>query len=214
MTADQPTARRPTARQPLTGQAAAGSYAVVAVASSAGGVQGLSELLGALGPRLPVPVLVVQHLDPRHRTVIADVLDRRTDLPVQIAEAGEKPIPGTVHIAPPGRHLLVGSDGKLTLSDAELVHFVRPSADLLFESVAAFYGSRAIACVLTGTGVDGAMGVEAVHSRGGTVIAENPQTAQFSGMPQAAVNTGAVDFVLPLVEIAEVVRGLLDATGQ
>lgn len=195
-------------------QPAAGPFAIVAVASSAGGIQGLSELLGGLGPELPVPVLVVQHLDPRHRTVIADVLARRTDLPVVLAEAGEKPVPGTVHIAPPGRHLLIGADGDLTLSDAELVHFVRPSADLLFESVAAAYGPRAIACVLTGTGVDGAMGVEAVHSRGGTVIVEDPRTAEFSGMPQAAVDTGAVDFVLPLEEVAAVVRGLLDATGQ
>ncbi|WP_409234911.1 chemotaxis protein CheB [Streptomyces sp. PA5.6] len=214
MTAAQPSPPQPDDDHPTAGRTPTGPYAVVALASSAGGIQGLSELLGALGPELPVPVLVVQHLDPRHRTVIADVLDRRTDLPVELAEPGGKPVPGTVHIAPPGRHLLIGSDGDLTLSDAELVHFVRPSADLLFESVAAYYGPRAIACVLTGTGVDGAMGVEAVHSRGGTVIVEDPRTAEFSGMPQAALNTGAVDFVLPLVEIAAVVRGLLDATGQ
>ncbi|MFE0174702.1 chemotaxis protein CheB [Streptomyces sp. NPDC059002] len=199
MTADQPSA---------------GPYAIVAVASSAGGIQALSTLLGALGPELAVPVLVVQHLDPRHRTVIADVLSRRTDLPVKLAEAGEKPSPGTVYIAPPDRHLLIGSDGILTLSSTELVHFVRPSADLLFESVAGAYGARAIACVLTGTGMDGAMGAEAVQSRGGTVIAEDPQTAEFPGMPRAVVDTGAVDFVLPLVEIAAVVHGLLEATGQ
>ncbi|MFI1681736.1 chemotaxis protein CheB [Streptomyces sp. NPDC020607] len=214
MTAAQRNVPKPDADHPSVGRAPAGPFGVVAVASSAGGIQALSALLGALGPELSVPVLVVQHLDPRHRTVIADVLNRRTDLPVVLATAGEKPVPGTVHIAPPGRHLLIGSDGDLTLSDAELVHFVRPSADLLFESVAGSYGPRAIACVLTGTGVDGAMGVEAVHSRGGTVIAEDPRTAEFSGMPQAAVNTGAVDFVLPLVEIAAVVRGLLDAPGQ
>lgn len=191
-----------------------GPYGIVAVASSAGGIQGLSKLLGALGPELSVPVLLVQHLDPRHRTVIADVLARRTDLPVKLAEAGERARAGTVHIAPPDRHLLIGADGVLTLTDSELVHFVRPSADLLFESVAGAYGERAVAVVLTGTGRDGAMGAEAVSSRGGTVIAQDPASAEFSGMPQAAVDTGAVDFVLPLEEIAAVVRGLVEVKRQ
>ncbi|MFI6621412.1 chemotaxis protein CheB [Streptomyces sp. NPDC050528] len=189
-------------------------YSIVAVASSAGGIQALSTLLGALGPDLPVPVLLVQHLDPRHRTVLAEVLARRTTLRVKLAEAEEHVQPGTVYIAPPDRHLLVGSGGVLSLSNSELVHFVRPSADLLFESVAGAYGSEAIACVLTGTGQDGAMGVDAVKSRGGTVIAQDPRTAEFSGMPQSAVDTGAVDFVLPLEEIAAVVRGLVEAKRQ
>lgn len=113
--------------------------------------------------------------------------------------------------APPNRHLLVSAGGELTLTSTELVHFVRPSADLLFESVAGAYGSRAVACVLTGSGSDGAMGVSAVKSRGGTVIAEDPESAEFKGMPMAAVGTGAVDFVLPLGEIAAVIRGLVEA---
>lgn len=195
-------------------EAPADHYSVVAVASSAGGIQALSALLGALGPDLPVPVLLVQHLDPRHRTVLAEVLARRTTLRVKLAEAEEHVLPGTVYIAPPDRHLLVDSDGTLSLSNSELVHFVRPSADLLFESVAGAYGAEAIACVLTGTGQDGAMGVDAVKSRGGMVIAQDPRTAEFSGMPQSAVDTGAVDFVLPLEDIAAVVRGLVEAKRQ
>ncbi|MFF4797355.1 chemotaxis protein CheB [Streptomyces sp. NPDC001351] len=189
-------------------------FEVVAVASSAGGINGLATLLGAFDAGLPVPVLVVQHLDPRHRTVIAEVLDRRTELDVKLAEDHERTRPGTVYIAPPDRHLLVGPGGLLTLTDSELVHFVRPSADLLFESVAGAYGSRAIACVLTGTGRDGAMGVDAVKSRGGTVIAQDPATAEFRGMPEAAVGTGTVDFVLPLEEIAAVIRGLVETKRQ
>ncbi|EPH42775.1 chemotaxis protein CheB [Streptomyces aurantiacus] len=190
------------------------SYSVVAIAASAGGVHGVSTLLGGLGPTLSVPVLLVQHLDPRHRTVIAEVLSRRTPLPVKLAEHEERALPGTVYVAPPDRHLLVGPDGALTLSTSALVHFVRPSADLLFESVAGAYGPGAIACVLTGTGSDGAMGVDAVKSRGGTVIAQDPGSAEFSGMPEAAVGTGAVDFVLPLEEIAAVVRGLVEDKRQ
>ncbi|MFD8396473.1 chemotaxis protein CheB [Streptomyces sp. NPDC059680] len=193
------------------GQRSADGYSIIAVASSAGGIQGLSEFLGALDCDLAVPVLVVQHLDPRHHTVLAEILGRRTALRVKLAEAEERVLPGTVYLAPPDRHLLVDSDGVLTLTRTELVHFVRPSADLLFESVAGAYGTGAIACVLTGTGRDGAMGVDAVKSRGGTVIVEDPRTAKFPGMPQAAVDTGAVDFVLPLEEIAAVVRGLVEA---
>ncbi|MBZ4019362.1 chemotaxis protein CheB [Streptomyces purpurogeneiscleroticus] len=189
-------------------------FAIVAVASSAGGIRGLSVLLETLGTGLPVPLLIVQHLDPRHSTVIADVLARRSPLTIKLAEDGEQALPGFVYIAPPNHHLLVGPDGVLTLTSSKLVHFVRPSADLLFESVAGAYGSRAIACVLTGSGYDGAMGVDAVKSRGGTVIAEDPRTAEFRGMPEAAVQTGAVDFVLPLEEIAAVIRGLVETKRQ
>ncbi|MGW6061623.1 chemotaxis protein CheB [Streptomyces sp. NPDC055189] len=193
---------------------APGPFAIVAVASSAGGIQGLGSILGALSPDLPVPVLVVQHLDPRHRTLLAEVLTRRTELTVKLARHQESVEPGTVYLAPPDRHLLVGPEGILTLSNSKLVHFVRPSADLLFESVAGAYGPRAIACVITGTGMDGAMGVEAVKSRGGTVIAEDPQSAQFAGMPSAAVQTGAVDFVLRIEEIAAAIRGLVEDKRQ
>ncbi|MEV0441962.1 chemotaxis protein CheB [Streptomyces spectabilis] len=202
-----------TAHQPSEATAE-DAYVVVAVASSAGGIHALSVLLGDLGEGLPVPVLVVQHLDPRHRTVIADVLARRTDLFVKLAEERERALPGTVYVAPPDRHLLVDADGTLALSNSALVHFVRPSADLLFESVAGAYGPRAIACVLTGTGVDGAMGVDAVKTRGGTVIAQDPRSAEFGSMPQAALGTGAVDFVLPLEEIAAVIRGLVETKRQ
>ncbi|MET8471088.1 chemotaxis protein CheB [Streptomyces sp. NPDC006422] len=190
------------------------SYAVVAVAASAGGIHALATLLGGLGADFPVPVLVVQHLDPWHRTVLAEILDRRSDLGVKLAEQDETARPGTAHIAPPDRHLLVGSDGTLTLTRSELVHFLRPSADLLFESVAGAYDERAIAIVLSGTGSDGAMGVDAVKSRGGTVIAQDPRTAEFKGMPEAAVGTGAVDFVLPLEEIPAVLRGLVGSKRQ
>ncbi|MCU1646779.1 MAG: chemotaxis protein [Nocardia sp.] len=185
-------------------------FDVVAVASSAGGVSALGVLLGALGPDLPVPIFVVQHLDPRHKTVLAQVLARRTELDVKLAETGERALAGTVYLAPPDRHLLVGDGGIVTLSSSELVHFLRPSADLLFESIAGAYGPRAIACVLTGTGSDGSMGVEAVKTRGGTVIAEDPATAEFTGMPKSAVSTGSVDFVLPLDEIAAVIRELVE----
>lgn len=190
--------------------AASEPYGIVAVAASAGGVTALSRLLSGLPAGFPVPVVVVQHLDPRHKTIIAEVLGRRARLPVRLAEEGERAKAGVIYVAPPNHHLLVEADGVLMLSSSELVHFLRPSADLLFESVAGTYGPRAIACVLTGTGSDGAMGASAVKSRGGTVIAEDPELAEFKGMPEAVIAAGAVDFVLPLDEIATVICGLVE----
>jgi two-component system chemotaxis response regulator CheB len=184
-------------------------FGIVAIAASAGGITALSRVLGSLPSGFPVPVVVVQHLDRRHETVIASVLGRRATLPVTLASADERAEPSTIYVAPPNYHLLVGAGGMLTLSSSELVHFVRPSADLLFESAAAAYGPGALACVLTGSGQDGATGVTAVKSRGGTVIVEDPKSAEFKGMPGAAVATGSVDFVLPLDEIGSVITSLV-----
>jgi two-component system chemotaxis response regulator CheB len=188
---------------------------VVAVAASAGGLQALSEMLGALPAEFPLAVVVVQHLDPRHRSLMAAILSRRTALVVKQAEEGDRLCPGTVYIAPPNNHLLVNQDGTLSLSQAELVHFVRPSADLLFESVAASFKDRAIAVVLTGTGSDGAMGVRAIKKMGGTVIAQDEASSQFFGMPGAAIQTGDVDFILPLTDIAPalITLGVTGETG-
>jgi two-component system chemotaxis response regulator CheB len=176
-------------------------FDIVALAASAGGLTALSRVLAALPVDFPAVIVVVQHLDPRHRSLMADILSRRTPLRVKQAEEGEQVSPATVYIAPPNRHLLVNSDGTLSLSQSELVHFLRPSADLLFESVAASYRERAIAVVLTGTGSDGAMGVQAIKKMGGTVIAQDEASAEFFGMPSAAIHSGSVDFILPLDEI-------------
>lgn len=178
-----------------------GAFDVVTIAASAGGVNALGRVLGALPGDFPAGVVVVQHLDPRHRTLLAEILSRRTALQVDLASDGDRVEPGVVYLAPPDRHLLVNVDGSLSLTQTELVHFLRPSADLLFESVAATYRDRAIAVVLTGTGTDGAMGVSAIKKMGGTVIVQDRQTAEFFGMPDSAIQTGDTDFVLPLEEI-------------
>ena len=178
------------------------AFDIVALATSAGGLKALSQVLSNLSADFPAPVVIVQHLDPRHRSLMADILSRRTALIVKQAEEGDSLKPGTVYIAPPNRHLLVNPDDTLSLTQSELVHFVRPSADLLFDSVAASHQERAIAVVLTGTGSDGAMGVQAIKKMGGTVIVQDAETAEFSGMPNAAIQTSSIDFVLPLDEVA------------
>ncbi|MEU3624298.1 chemotaxis protein CheB [Amycolatopsis coloradensis] len=190
----------------------AAAYEIVAIGSSAGGVKALLAVLGALPADFPVPLVVVQHLDPRHDTILADILDRRSRLRIKLAEAGDVIAPGGVYLAPPDHHLLANPGGKLSLSTVDRVKFVRPSADLLFESVAVVYGPSALACVLTGTGSDGATGAGVVKSRGGTVVAEDPETAEFKGMPQAVAKAVSVDLVLPLDDIADALVGLVEGT--
>jgi two-component system chemotaxis response regulator CheB len=187
----------------------AGGFEIVALAASAGGLKALTEVLAALPADFAAGVVVVQHLDPRHRSLMAEILGRRTALKVSQAAEDDRVRPGTVFIAPPDRHLLVNPDGVLSLTRTELVHFSRPSADLLLESVAASYRSRAIAVVLSGTGSDGSMGARAIKKMGGTLIVQDPETAEFSGMPAAARQTGLADFVLPLKEIAGALQTLL-----
>jgi two-component system, chemotaxis family, protein-glutamate methylesterase/glutaminase len=189
------------------------SFEVVAVAASAGGLNALSQLLAGLPADFPAAVAVVQHLDPRHRSLMADILSRRTTLHVKQAEEQDKLTPGTVYIAPPNKHLLVNPEGTLSLAQSELVHFVRPSADLLFESVAASFKHRVIGVVLSGSGRDGSMGVRAIKKMGGTVIAQDEATSEFFGMPNAAIQTGSVDFILPLKEIAPALVTLV-TTGE
>ena len=188
------------------------SFDVVAIASSAGGLAALTMVLSSLPDDLPVACLVVQHLDPRHRSLMAEILSRRTPLEVKQAEEGDEVTSGIVYIAPPDQHLLANHDRTLSLTQSELVHFVRPSADLLFESVASAFRERAIAVVLTGSGSDGAMGVRAIKKMGGSVIAQDEETSEYFAMPSAAIATGNVDFVLPIEDIAPALVSLVRAS--
>ncbi len=177
-------------------------FDVVAIGTSAGGLNALSEVLRNLPRDFPSSIVVVQHLSPTHKSWMANLLGRSTRLAVKQAEHNEIMLPGTVYIAPPDEHLLVGP-GKIQLAHSQLVHFSRPSIDLLFESVAGTYGSRAIAVVLSGAGRDGATGIRAIKEAGGATIAQKPDEAEFPPMPAAAIETGCIDFVVPLQKIGE-----------
>ncbi len=182
----------------------------VGLAASAGGLAALTQVLSSLPADFGAPVLVLQHLSPRHHSWLPEILAHRVVLPVVQVQGGERLAAGRVYVAPPDRHLLVDPDGLLQLSDVARVQYVRPSADLLFASLAETWGNGAIAVVLTGTGRDGAEGVCAIKDHGGTVIAQNEASAEFFGMPGAAFRTGMVDRVLPLEGIASV---LIELTG-
>jgi two-component system chemotaxis response regulator CheB len=189
------------------------SLNILAIAASAGGLAAIGKILSVLPAEFPAAIVIVQHLDPRHRSLMAEILSRRTALKVKQAEEGDILSPSIVYIAKPNHHLLVNSDGTLSLSQSEQVHFVRPSADLLFESVAASYKDRAIAVVLTGTGSDGTKGVQAIKKMGGTVIVQDEATSDFFGMPGSAIKTGNVDFILSLDEIPSALISLIKGGG-
>ncbi len=197
------------AHDPGSPSRVASTYDVVAMVASAGGIRALTRVISGLSHTIPASLVILLHLDPEHRSHLAKILARATTLPVKEAEDGETLVRGNAYVAPPGHHLLVNAGGRVCLTQTEFVHFVRPSADLLFESVAASYGKRAIAVVLSGSGVDGASGVRAIAKRGGLVIAQDKGSSEFFGMPGSAIQTGDVDLVLPLDEIAPTLLGLL-----
>ncbi len=186
-------------------------YDVVAIGASAGGLHALAAVLAPIPASFPSSILVVQHLDPHHKSMMGDLLGRRTSLHVKQAEHGEVILPGFVYIAPPDEHLLVGP-GKVQLAHSQLVHYSRPSIDLLFESVAGTYGSRSIALVLSGSNRDGSAGLRAEHEAGGVTLAQEPDEAEFKTMPQAAIATGCVDVVVELARIAPLLSELCMGT--
>lgn len=172
---------------------------------SAGGIGALEVLFQGLPPDLDAAVLVVIHLTPQAPSVLAAILGRWSPLPVEQAGDGMPLEAGIVRVAPPDAHLLVDADEMLHLDQSELVHHVRPSADVLLLSLAQNHRGPCTAIVLSGTGIDGAAGAAAVKRAGGRVLAQDEATSQYFGMPGAAILAGGVDEVLPLDAIAPAV---------
>jgi two-component system chemotaxis response regulator CheB len=176
----------------------------VAIGASAGGVQALRTIIAALPADLPAAVFVVLHLDPNGRSFLPMLLAAATALRVPDVR-DESPVEtGTIYVAVPDRHLLV-ADGRVRLVVSAPVHFVRPSIDHLFESVALSWLTAAVGVVLTGNGSDGAAGIAAIKHGGGCTIVQDPRDADFPSMPRAAIATGFVDSVLPLAAIGPAV---------
>lgn len=179
---------------------------LVAIGASAGGLAALSELLGNLDSEFP-PVVIVQHLDPRHKSRLAALLSRKTRKSVKEAEDGEPIARNRIYIGPPDEHLLVAK-GRIQLAHSRLIRFSRPSIDIMFGSVAAIYGEHAIGVILSGSNRDGADGIAAIRRAGGITVAQDPITAEYKIMPQAAIDTGCVDLIVPLEKMGSVLSRL------
>jgi two-component system CheB/CheR fusion protein len=170
--------------------------------ASSGGLEACNQLLGALPPDNGMAFILVQHLDPTHTSMMAELLAHRTAMTVVQAANGMPLERQHLYVIPPGTYLSV-SNGALHLSEPEARHGARMPFDFLLRSLAEEYGERAICVVLSGTGADGSLGLKAVKEKGGLVIAQNPDEAAFDGMPRNAILTGAVDLVLPLRSIPD-----------
>ncbi|MBU2958188.1 chemotaxis protein CheB [Paracoccus sp. 1_MG-2023] len=170
-------------------------FAVVAIGASAGGLEALQDLLRDASRDDPAAYVIIQHLDPTHDSVLAELLDRRTALTVQQAQHGTLLRPGQVYTIPPGSRMLI-KENRLVLTDFEQPRGLRRPIDDFFESLAQARGSSAACVILSGTGADGTLGLRAIKEHGGVCVVQEPRTARYDGMPLSAEATGLVDFVL------------------
>ncbi len=192
--------RKPEEMQAAAGGASPQTPMVIGIGASAGGLEALQQFFGCMPPNSGLSFVVVQHLSPDYKSLMADILGKHTEMAVCQAENHMAIEPDTVYLIPPKKYMTV-RDGQLILSDAPgtLNHPI----DAFFASLAEEKREHAIAVVLSGTGSDGTNGVKAVKEVGGLVIAQDPDSAKFDGMPRSVINTGLADFVLSPEEIAE-----------
>ncbi len=185
----------------------------IGIASSTGGVRALNYLIPLLPLTKNITVLVVQHMPKYFTASLAVRLNERSSLVVKEANSGDAIDMGQVFVAPGGHHIRVDETGeRLLLIDEPPRHGIRPSADILFESMARAFGEKTIGIILTGMGVDGAQGIKEIKKRGGITIAQDPKDAVIGGMPKSAIDTGYVDYVLSLHSIPDKIFDLLAQT--
>ena len=191
---------------------------VLAIAASTGGPRALAEVIPALPPDLGAAVLVAQHMPAGFTGSLAERLDRRSALPVREAVDGERLLENRVYIARGGLHLTVslGADGvaRLDVRDGAPRHGVRPSADILFSSIATSFGASAVGVVLTGMGRDGSDGLRAMRSTGAFAMVQDEATSTVFGMPKTALSVAGADAVTPLHEMAQAISTAVASRPQ
>src|SRR3989440_2537194 len=183
-----------------------GTGDLVVVGSSAGGVEALSILVSTLPADFPAPIVLAQHLDPNRPSSLDGILQRRTQLSIDVVNSRTHLQPGKIYVVPANRHVTI--DDSYVEVQGDHNKRPRPSVDMLFSSAAEVYGERLIAVILTGSGSDGAAGAVDVKNAGGTVIVQDPQTARYPSMPLALPPT-LVDFEVAIERIGPLLYDLL-----
>ena len=177
---------------------------IVALVSSAGGLDATRSVLADLPADFGAPIVVLQHLSPERESNLPEILQRQTPLSVVIAEDKAPLEASHVYVAPPGCHTLVTPDQRLSLIEVGAYPPSRPSADLLLTTLAMAADERAIAVVMTGQGHDAATGATAIHKHGGIVIATDEETSDHFSMPAATIDRDKiVDAIVPVPELAQ-----------
>src|SRR5436305_4389405 len=197
--------RRPRPRSPSRrGSALAhDNFPVVGLGASAGGLAAARRLLTGLPPSSGMAFILIQHLDPTHPSMMVDLLTGHTPMPVQQAADGMPLERDHLYLIPPGTYLSIRG-GALRLSEPQERHGARLPFDFFVRSLAEEFGERAVCVVLSGTGSDGSLGLKAVKDKGGLVIVQDPDDAEYDGMPRSAILTGTVDLVLPVAKISKI----------
>lgn len=178
--------------------------AVIVIGASTGGPTALRQMLAAFPADFPGAVLIVQHIPEAFTAALAAQLDRHSALAVREAVQDARLEPGVALIAPGGVHVCVRSDARIQLSSGPAIGGHRPSIDVTMQSVAQVYGARTHAVVLTGMGSDGALGVVAVHAKGGMTYAQDSASCVIDSMPKHACATGIIDVVAPPAQLAHI----------
>lgn len=183
---------------------------IVAIGASTGGPAALHAIFATMPSALDAPLLVTQHISSGFSESMVAWWSRAGPLRAKIAEDGEPLRNGTVYVATDDRHLTISASCAVALSDAPASGGHRPSATVMFRSVAERYGAGATAVILSGMGRDGVEGLREIHRAGGLVCAQDEASCTVFGMPKAAIEAGVVDFILPLNEIS---RRIADAVA-
>ena len=181
---------------------------VIGMGASAGGLDALTQLIADLPTQSDSIFVIAQHMSASHRSMMAEILSRQTQLPVQEIVADEIPLPNVIYIVPTGSNLEF-LEGRLHLCTPDTEVAPKPSINLLFQSMAKEFDTRAIGIVLSGTGSDGTLGLRAIKEAGGMTFVQSPETAKYDGMPRSAIEAGVADYVAPPDEICHVLDHLL-----
>ncbi|MDR7103042.1 CheR family methyltransferase [Croceicoccus sp. BE223] len=184
-------------------------FPVVGVGASAGGLEALREMLGGYRGAPGMAFVIVQHLDPNHESLMAQLIDRYTTMPVRQIEGGETIEVDNVYVIPPGHGLSV-ENGVLRLTEFTDPRGMRRPIDDFFEALSEDLGPRSACVILSGTGADGSRGLRAIKEHHGITIAQQPEDARYDGMPLSAVGTGLVDYVRSSSEIINCLREFFD----
>lgn len=199
----------PPAKQYKTRKDAFNGY-VVAIGASAGGLDALERFFDELPVNTDAAFVVIQHLSPDHKSMMDNLLSRHTTMPVLMAENGMQMRANHVYLIPPGKNMTVaGSHLRLVPKSP---HGLSLPIDLFFGSLAAEYGNRTVGVILSGTGSDGTRGAVAINDAGGFLLAQDPETAKFDGMPRSVIATGLVDEVMPPEMLASRIVGHVSNT--
>ncbi|MCX7946612.1 MAG: EAL domain-containing protein [Hydrogenophilus sp.] len=175
--------------------------ALVGIGASAGGLEAIASFISALDPSWPAAYVVLQHLSPHHKSMLAEILARETKLPVVSLLGETQPQPGTVYVLPANRELTIANERLIPLPHVGTLG-PTPSINRFFQSLAEGYGERAIGVLLSGTGSDGAVGLQTIRYAGGIALVQDPKTAKFDAMPRAAIEADAADFIAAPTQLA------------